>query len=349
MQEKPDNEGNSQATRADGPVNQKLAGASQFDVSALLEAYRGELHLHCYRLMGSLYDAEDLVQETMLRAWRHFDTFKGTSSLRTWVYTIATNACLDALKKRAPRIVPHRKYAPSDAHEAVPAQGVEASWLEPYPDSWLVEATENPEARYSRRESISLAFLIALHLLPARQRAILILADVLDWRATEIARLLQISVSAVNSALHRARVTLAHNYHKSSEEEAPDPHDAATDTLLTRYMHAWETDDIAALVALLREDAILSMPPTAAWYQGSESIAAFLLPRFARGGRWRFYPTRANGQPAFVMYLFDETAQEYQAFGIHVVTFDRSHQYLTELLIFHRSSFATAFGYPLSL
>jgi RNA polymerase sigma-70 factor, ECF subfamily len=176
----------------------------------LLEPYRNELLLHCYRLLGSLHDAEDAVQDTMLRPWRHFDTFTdlGLGSLRAWLYTIATNTSLDTLKKRSPRTLPTSVSLESDPTRPVAPRSAEALWLEPFPDSWLTEATENPEARYTRQESVSLAFLTALQLLPPRQRAILLLSDVLDWRAVEIAQLLEISVGAANSALHRARVTL---------------------------------------------------------------------------------------------------------------------------------------------
>ena len=322
----------------------------QFDISSLLEGYRGELHLHCYRLLGSLHDAEDLVQETMLRAWRHFDTFKGSSSLRTWLYTIATNACLDALKKRVPRTLPPLAYPQANPLSPTAPGIAEATWLEPYPDTWLAEATENPEARYSRHESISLAFLTALQLLPPRQRAILILADVLDWRASEIAHLLEISVPAVNSALHRARVTLAQNYH-THEQESPQREraDAATNTLLSRYLRAWEMDDVAGLVALLKEDAILSMPPIPSWYQGREAIRAFFLPRFSVLKRWRLCPTRANGQPAFVIYRFDEANNTYQAWGVQVLTLDSEQGQITEITSFHTSSFVASFGYPLQL
>src|SRR5260370_33864630 len=261
-----------------------LAVHDQSDSGPLIEPYRRELLLHGYRLLGSLHDAEEAVQEPMLRAWRNFDTFtfKGPGSLRTWLYTIATNTSLDTLKKRSPRTLPTAASPASDPTRPVAPRSAEALWLEPFPDTWLAEATENPEARYTRSESVSFAFLTALQVLPPRQRAILLLSDVLDWRASEVAHLLEISVSAVNSALHRARVTLEKHYHADQQVMMRvNRADEEIKALLSRYVLAWETDDVAGLVALLKEDAILSMPPIPAWYRGPEAIYDFLLIKFA--------------------------------------------------------------------
>jgi RNA polymerase sigma-70 factor (ECF subfamily) len=335
-----------------------LAVNCQSDSSSLIELYRRELLLHCYRLLGSLHDAEDAVQETMLRAWRHFDTFtfKGPGSLRAWLYMIATNTSLDTLKKRSPRTLPNAASPASDPELPVASRSTEILWLEPFPDTWLVEAVENPEARYSRHESVSLAFLTALQLLPPRQRAILILADVLDWRAVEIAFLLEISISAVNSALHRARVTLEKNYSTDKREMVQvNLTDAATNALLSRYVHAWETDDIDGLVALLKSDAILSMPPVPSWYQGPEAIRSMLRSVVFPSGvqdRWRLYPTRANGQPAFAVYRADKAQSSYRAYGIQVVALDDSlpHQVqVAEVTAFLGSELVTSFDLPLQL
>jgi RNA polymerase sigma-70 factor (ECF subfamily) len=325
--------------------------------SLLIEPYRHELLLHSYRLLGSLHDAEDAVQETMLRAWRHFDTFteKGPGSLRNWLYTIATNTSLDILKKRSPRTLPTVASSAWDPLRPVAPRNTEMLWLEPFPDSWLAEATENPEARYTRHESVSLAFLTVLQLLPPRQRAILLLSDVLSFRAVEISHLLEVSVSAVNSALHRARVTLEKNYLREQPERGQFGHtNVAIEALLTRYLQAWEADDVDGLVALLKEDATLSMPPVPSWYQGRDAIhrvlSAVLFPPGVQR-LWRLSPTRANGQPAFVVYRVDETTQSYRAFAIQVLTLDDSQfpNQVASVTAFLDPELATSFGFPLQL
>lgn len=299
--------------------------------SELAEPYRRELQIHCYRILGSLQEADDLVQETFLRAWRRLDTYQGRASLRAWLYKIATNACLDVLDQRhGHRLLPMDVFPASDPKTTIDPPTSEIYWLEPFPDEWLVDQTAiNPEARYSLYESVSLAFLTALQALPPRQRAALILTDVLDWSAREVAELLETSISSVNSALHRARVTLAKHYHGHIQEHpAKVETDEQTQKLLNQYVEAWQTADIAGLVALLKKDAILTMPPSPSWYRGKNAIGIFAARTvfadhgmFAgkAKGRWKLLPLHANAQPAFAIYQRAE-AGDYQFSGIHVLT-----------------------------
>ena len=311
--------------------------------SELAEPYRRELRIHCYRILGSLQEADDLVQETFLRAWRRLDTYQGRASFRAWLYKIATNACLDVLDQRhSRRLLPMDIYAASDPKATIDPPHSEIYWLEPFPDEWLVDQTAiNPETRYSLYESVSLAFLTSLQTLPPRQRAALILTDVLDWSAREVADLFESSISSVNSALHRARVTLAKHYHGHSQERPANLEtDEQTQKLLNRYVEAWQTADIAGLVALLKKDAILTMPPSPSWYRGKNAIRIFaartvfadhgMFEGIAKG-RWRLIPLHANAQPAFGIYQRTE-AGDYHFSGIHVLTV-KAHQ-LTQITCF---------------
>ncbi|HWE60422.1 MAG TPA: RNA polymerase subunit sigma-70 [Chloroflexota bacterium] len=285
-----------------------LAAARAGDQAAfagLVEPYRRELLVHSYRMLGSFEDAEDILQEALLRAWRRLASFEERASLRAWLYKIATHAALDALDSRRTRSLPTSTHRPGDPAAPLPAPSVEQLWLDPLPDALLPAGTAGPEALYDLRESVTLAFLAALQHLPGRQRAVLILRDVLAWRADEVAELLEMSVAAVNSALQRARATMK-TLHGTVTREAPvAAADARTARLLTRYVHAWEAADVHRLVALLREDAVLTMPPLPAWYRGRGAIQAFLLGHLFQGdaiGRFRLVATRANGSPAFAAY-----------------------------------------------
>lgn len=310
-------------------LSERLAAARVGDqeaFSGLTEPHRYELLTHCYRMLGSLQDAEDLVQETFLRAWRRLETYAERASFRAWLYKIATNACLDELHQRPQRLLPTTTYQPGDPAEPMGQPVSEPVWLEPFPDELLAPKEVSPEARYDVQESITLAFLIALQLLPPRQRAVLVLRDVLDWRAEEVASLLETTISAVNSMLYRARSTLAGRY--SSWDKLPirsGQADSSALTLLDRYVHAWETADIDALVSLLKEDASFPMPPSPSWYYGREAIRAFIAANILNGearGRWRLLPVGANAQPSFAWYRRDESSDTYQAFAIQVLTFD---------------------------
>lgn len=328
-----------------------LAAAQAGDSSAfssLTEPHRRELLSHCYRMTGSLEDAEDLVQETMLRAWRRLETYQGRASLRAWLYKIATNACLDALERRPKRNLPQNVCDPSDLTTALEPPTTEPIWIQPYPDELLAPSEANPEARYEARESISFAFLIALQDLPARQRCALILGDVLDWHPGEIADTLEITVSAVNSLLHRARSTLKQRYapdHQISIEPALS--DNRVKPVLDRYLHAWETGDVESIISMLKEDAMFPMPPLAAWFKGRSAIKSLLTGTILAGearGRWRLLPVHANGQPGFAFYRIDEKDQKYHPFAIQVLTFDGD--LLSNVITFGYPDLFPAFGLP---
>jgi RNA polymerase sigma-70 factor (ECF subfamily) len=305
-----------QASKREGPSFESLA-----------EPFRRELKLHCYRMLGSLHEAEDLVQETYLRAWRSFDSFEPGTSLRAWLYRIATNACLNALEssKRAQRLLPDQ-IAPAAETVQFPdgAPPTEIAWLEPYPDSCLddiADAEPDPEARYTAREAVQLAFVAAIQQLPPRQRAVLLLCDVLGWAAAEVATLLGGSTASINSALQRARETLARRYPEGRPNAAARPN-AAQQKLLDRYLAAWERHDVAGFVALLKEDATFTMPPWLLWYAGREAIGAFFATAWQVCGGLRLVPTAANGQPAFGVYEYCSAEKRWAAHSIHVLALD---------------------------
>ena len=332
---------------------ERLVAARQGDsqsFSELTEPYRRELQVHCYRILGSLHDAEDMVQETMLRAWKRLETYEGRASFRAWLYKIATHACLDLLDhQRSRRLLPAQTGPASDPHAPISPPSTEILWLDPIPDEWLEDRSAiNPEARYSDSESISLAFLTALQALPPRQRAVLILRDVLDFSAIETAEVLDLTVSAVNSALHRARNSLSQGY----QGQGLHKYDQQTQSLLDLFVKAWESADVDGLVALLKEDASLAMPPSPSWFQGRDAIRIFISATiFANGGmfggeairRWKLVRTHANGAPAFAVYQRTET-NEYQPFGIHVLRFEEDQ--LSHITSFIDPALPAYFGLP---
>ena len=326
-----------------------LAAALAGDPAAfasLTGSFRNELLTHCYRMLGSLEDAEDQVQETLLRAWRRLETYQGRASIRAWLYKIATNTCLDALSRRPKRSLPAELSPPVDPSIPPGPPVYEPVWIEPYPDELLAPLEAGPEARYDSRESISFAFMIALQELPPRQRCALILGDVLDWQAAEIAGALDISVSAVNSLLHRARSTLKQRYsHKAVEK--PYPTEERQKQLLERYLRAWETADIDGIVSMLTEEATFPMPPLPSWYQGRAAIRAFILATSLAGeaaGRWRLLPIRANGQPGFAFYVRDENTGIYLPFALQVLTF--AGELLSDVTTFGTPGLFPAFDLP---
>jgi RNA polymerase sigma-70 factor (ECF subfamily) len=267
----------------------------------LVEPYLRELLLHCYRFLGSLEDGEDMLQETLLRAWRRLDTYQGRASFRAWLYKIATNVCLDALDKRRARSLPNLAGPAAAPGEPLPPPVQEPVWLGPAPENLLGTEDMDPAAAYEARESVSLAFLAVLQQLPGRQRAVLILRDVLSFSADETAQILDMTLPAVTSALQRARETMRAGRSPRASRTA----DYEVRRLLARYMWAWERADPDTLVSLLREDAVLSMPPTPAWFLGRADIGAFLKAGPFAGeaaGRYLARPTRANGGPACGVY-----------------------------------------------
>lgn len=323
---------------------------TQHEFGNLIEPYRRELRVHCYRMLGSLLDAEDLVQETMLRAWRHRETFAQRGSLRAWLYKIATNLCLDTLKVRARRTIPIVRQPAASLEEPIPPSINEPIWLEPFPDALLAPDSTNPEARFAAKETITLAFIQLLQSLPPRQRAVLILRDVLEWPASEVADLLDLSVPAVKSAVYRARTTLAAQPHPDASEDSPHPPlDEPMRTLLARYVQAWEKADPDELTTLLKLDATFSMPPIPAWYQGRATIRQLVVKTVFAGnaaGRWRLLPTRANGKMAFGVYQRTEDGC-YQAYGIQLLTF--ADQALADIFTVRNPALLPSFDLPTTL
>ena len=293
-----------------------LAAANGGDENAFAELvgpHRTELSAHCYRMLGSVHDAEDALQEALLRAWRGLERFQGRSSLRSWLYTVATNVCLRAIERRPKRVLPI-DYAPAATDPHAPDRPiVESVWVEPYP---------GVDAGYEQRESIELAFIAALQHLPAQQRAVLILRDVLGFSGAEVADVLDTNPDAIYSALQRAHKTVDQRLPEQSQQATlRSLSDDALRQLVQRYVTAWERNDVDAVVAMLAQDAKLAMPPLPSWYRGREQVATFL-----RGGplagttRWRLIPARANGQLAFGLYAWDDKTQTFMPRAIDVLT-----------------------------
>ena len=306
------------------PQRNELANLDHHGFDRLVEAYHRQLRVHCYRMLGSLQDAEDAVQDALLRAWESRDTFEGRASVRNWLYKIATNVCLDRLRQRTRRGIPITLRAESTLDEPIPPGIEEPIWLEPYPDDWLPDTGKDPEHATLEREHISLAFIAALHVLPPRQRAVLILRDVLGLHAEEVATQLDMSVAAAKSALHRARATLAERQQGSDELPVSGyALDAELKSKLDQYVTAWRNADVEALVSLLATDATFSMPPIPSWYRGREVVGGLVAKTIFRGqaqGRWLLRPTHANGQIAFGLYARVGDTPIYAGYGIQVVT-----------------------------
>ena len=326
---------------------QLLSRAVEGDEDAfreLTDRYRRELQFHCYRILGSMQDAEDALQETMVSAWRGLARFEERSSLRSWLYRIATNRCLDALRDaaRQPPPAPEPPFVPPS-----PTRMAEPTWLEPYPDALLegiVDATPGPDARYETRETIELAFIAALQALSPRQRAALLLRDVLGFHAAEVADMLDSSEDSVKSALKRARTTMQQS--DRQRDPAPAAESPEERELVRRFADRWVADDIDGVVALLTEDAWVTMPPSPLEYQGRPAIATFLgeVADWRHGCRYRLIPTRANTQPAFGCYRDDEHGAIAHAVGLLVLTIDGDR--IAAITNFIDSGVLSRFGLP---
>ena len=322
-----------------------MAERDLLDYDRLVEPYRNELRAHCYRMLGSAHDAEDALQEALLNAWRGLGKFEGRSSLRSWLYTITTNVCLKAIERR-PKLVLPIDYGPAaDPHDAPGDRLVEPLWIEPFPDEGIAR-DDAPDARYERRESIELAFIAALQHLPARQRAVLILRDVLAFSAREVAQALEMTPGAVDAALQRA--------HKTVDDRLPERSQQATlralgdeglRVIVDGFVAAWERADVDAVVAMLADDPAITMPPIPTWFRGREAVAAFLREwPLARVAPRRVIPTRANGQLAFAHYNWDADREVFLPEAFDVLTLDGAK--IAELTAFLEPEAFARFGLP---
>jgi len=306
----------------------------------LVQPYRRELAAYCYRMLGSLADAEDQVQETMLSAWRGIDGFEGRAQLRSWLYRIATNGCLDAIRRRPRRAMPFEHGAPADPLAPLAPPDGEIAWLEPAPASLWQAAPASPEASFSARESVQLAFVVALQHLPATQRAVLILREVVGWSAAEVATLLGSTVASVNSALQRARATL------DAKRPAPEV-TAASAALVARCISAWETGDTAALAGLLHADVLTSMPPLPAWFRGREALRTFLAPRIGAPGVTRVVRVEGADELTLAFYRRGPGMAAHEAHAIQVVRVAGDE--VVEIHAFMDPSLFPRFGLPQQL
>jgi RNA polymerase sigma-70 factor, ECF subfamily len=325
-----------------------IAAAQRGDEDAfgrLVAPYRRELHAHAYRMLGSVADAEDALQDALLGAWRGLARFEGRSSLRSWLYTITTNATLKAIRRRPKRVLPIDYGPPSDPHDRPGEPLIETAWVEPYPDE-LEDHAASPEARYERRESVELAFIAALQHLPPRQRAALILRDVLGFSARETAEALDTTPISIDSALQRAHKTIEKRLPQQSQQTAlRSLGDDGLRELVAGYVDAWERADVDALADMLADDAAFTMPPQPLWFRGRDAIAAFLALRpLGDGNRWRVIPTSANSQPAFGHYIWNDDENAFVAEGIGVLTLDGDQ--ISELTVFREAKLFERFGLP---
>jgi RNA polymerase sigma-70 factor (ECF subfamily) len=326
-----------------------LAAARRHDTGAferLIAPHRGGLQAHCYRMLGSAQDAEDALQEALLRAWRGLPKFEGRSSLRSWLYSIATNVCLRAIERRPKRVLPIDYGPPSDPHDALGKPVTESVWLDPFPDEGIADGHASPEARYEQRESVELAFVAALQHLPERQRAVLLLRDVLGFAPAEIATALDATPAAVSSTLQRAHVAVEERLPARSQQATLRTiGDGRLREVVARYVRAWEEADVGAIMAMLTADATLAMPPRPSWYRGREAVGAFLAAHPLAELRWRALPARANGQQALGFYAQSDAGGLFTASTLNVLTLDDDAQ-ISAITAFHGADPLARFGLP---
>jgi RNA polymerase sigma-70 factor (ECF subfamily) len=330
-----------------------LAAAQRGDEGAferLIEPYRSELQAHAYRMLGSLHDAEDAMQEALLRAWRGIGRFEGRSSLRSWLYTIATNSSLRQIERRPKRVLPIEFGPPADPHGDTGKPLTESTWIEPFPDERLADdGSASPEARYEQRESVELAFTAALQHLPGLQRAALIMTDVLGFSPGEVAEALEATPASIYSALQRARKATEERLPAQSQQESRDAAgDERIREIVDSFMVAWENADVEKISALLTDDCVLAMPPYAEWFNGRDAVLEF-LPRgpLKPQNRWKLVPTRANGQPALGSY-YTEDDGALRAEGIIVLSFDDQGA-ISQIDSFRDPQLFPKFGLPLAM
>jgi RNA polymerase sigma-70 factor (ECF subfamily) len=328
-----------------------LAAARAGDEAAfgkLAETHRSALHAHCYRMLGSIQDSEDAFQETLIRAWKGLPKFEGRSSLRSWLYRIATNVCLDAIERRPSRVLAP-EHGPAAAPGDAPAPPlVESIWIDPYPDEELAieDGLAGPDARYEQRESVELAFIAALQYLPPLQRAVLILREVLGFSAGEVAEALDSTPEAVYSALQRAHKTIDERLPEQSQQATVSSlGDARVERLVKSYVDAWESDDVEGIKSMLTEEAKIAMPPSPSWFEGREAVAGFLANWPLEGNlEWRLLPTRAGGQLAFGSYARREAGESFTAHSLDVLTLDGDR--IAEITAFRDPAIFARFGLP---
>jgi RNA polymerase sigma-70 factor, ECF subfamily len=332
------------ATATEDRLLHAARGGDDRAYAQLVETYRGELHAHCYRMLGSVHDAEDALQDAMLRAWRALPRFEGRSSVRSWLYRIATNTCLDLIGRRPKRVLPIDHGPPTDPHDGPGTPLTETVWIEPYPDEHL---------NYEQREGVELAFVAALQHLPARQRAVLILREVLGFSAKEVAEALDTTVASVNSAMQRARTAVDERTPELTQQQTlRQIGDEKVRAMVERYLEAWERGDVEAVKVMLAEDARLTMPPMPTWFDGKDEVLVF-LDEWAFSGRAydaegrrrvRVLHASANGQPAFATYSWDEEQQAHLPTVLQVLTFrgDR----ILEITGFVEPAVFAGFGLP---